>query len=59
MRASICSCQVAQEKINHDEFTVSEKRKNYMIKVGSLFGLCGRRRGWDVSREQHRNMYII
>ena len=20
------------------------------------FGLCGRRRGWDVSREQHRNM---
>ena len=23
------------------------------------FGLCGRRRGWDVSREQHRNMYSI
>ena len=23
------------------------------------FGLCGRRHGWDVSREQHRNMYII
>ena len=23
------------------------------------FGLCGRRRGWDVSREQHWNMYII
>ena len=22
-------------------------------------GLCGRRQGWDVSREQHRNMYII
>ena len=22
-------------------------------------GLYGRRRGWDVSREQHRNMYII
>ena len=21
--------------------------------------LCGRRRGWDVSREQHRNMYTI
>ena len=20
---------------------------------------CGRRRGWDVSREQHQNMYII
>ena len=23
------------------------------------FGLCGSRQGWDVSREQHRNMYII
>ena len=23
------------------------------------FGLCVRRRGWDVPREQHRNMYII
>ena len=23
------------------------------------FGLCERRQGWDVSREQHRNMYII
>ena len=23
------------------------------------FGLCGRSRGWDVSREQHWNMYII
>ena len=23
------------------------------------FGLCGRRWGWDVVREQHRNMYII
>ena len=24
-----------------------------------VYGLCGRRRGWDVSKEQHRNMYII
>ena len=23
------------------------------------FGLCERRRRWDVLREQHRNMYII
>ena len=23
------------------------------------FGLCGRRQGWDVLREQHRNIYII
>ena len=25
----------------------------------SFSGLCGRRRGWAVSREQHQNMYII
>ena len=29
------------------------------VKLKDTFGLCGRRRGWDVSREQHRNMYII
>ena len=23
------------------------------------FGLCERRQGWDVLREQHQNMYII
>ena len=27
--------------------------------IEQTFGLCGRRRGWDVSREQHRNMYNI
>ena len=27
--------------------------------VQQTFGLCGRRREWDVSREQHQNMYII
>ena len=27
--------------------------------IEQTFGLCGRRRGWDVSREQHGNMYII
>ena len=24
-----------------------------------IFGLCGNRQGWDVSRARHRNMYII
>ena len=33
-----------------------KKRHRY---TEQTFGLCGRRRGWDVSREQHRNMYII
>ena len=27
--------------------------------IEQSFRLCGRRRGWGVSREQHRNMYII
>ena len=27
--------------------------------IEQTFGLCGRRRVWDVSREQHQNMYII
>ena len=27
--------------------------------IEQSFRLCGRRRGWDVSREQHQNMYII
>ena len=27
--------------------------------IEQTFGLCGRRQGWDVSRKQHQNMYII
>ena len=27
--------------------------------IEQSFRLYGRRRGWDVSREQHRNMYTI
>ena len=27
--------------------------------IEQTFGLCGRRRGWDVSRGQHRDMHII
>ena len=41
----------------------SEELKSLLMKVTEeseqTFGLCGRRQGWDVSREQHRNMYII
>ena len=32
-----------------------KKRRNRFIEQS--FRLCGRRRGWDVSREQHQNMY--
>ena len=34
----------------------NRQRQRY---TDQTFGLCGRRRGWDVSNEQHRNMYII
>ena len=34
-----------------------EKKKHRFIEQS--FRLCGRRQGWDVSREQHRNMYTI
>ena len=34
------------------------KRDTYRC-IEQIFGLCGRRQGWDDLREQHRNMYII
>ena len=36
----------------------AEEKKRHRF-IEQSFRLCGRRRGWDVSREQHRNMYII
>ena len=41
---------------NNNPICKTEKRYRC---IEQTFGLCGRRRGWDVSREQHRNMYII
>ena len=35
-----------------------QKKKRHRF-IEQSFGLCGRRRGWDVSREQHLNMYTI
>ena len=51
-------------------FTLKMARKMVMITLYAKqkkrhrcteqnFGLCGGRWGWDVSREHHRNMYII
>ena len=37
--------------------TLHAKQKKRQRCTEQTFGLCGRR--WDVSREQHRNMYII
>ena len=37
----------------------NRKKKKIDRIIEQSFRLCGRRRGWDVSREQHRNMYII
>ena len=39
--------------------TLYAKQKKKHRCIEQTFGLCGRRRGWDVSREQHQNMYII
>ena len=39
--------------------TLYAKQKKRHRGTEQTFGLCGRRWGWDVSREQHRNMYII
>ena len=39
--------------------TLYAKQKKRHRCTEQTFGLSGRRRGWDVSREQHHNMYII
>ena len=39
--------------------TLYVKKKKIHRCTEQTFGLCGRRRGWDVSREQHRNMKQI
>ena len=39
--------------------TLYAKQKKRHRYTEQTFGLCGRRRGWDVSREQHQNMYIM
>ena len=35
-----------------------QNRKRHRC-IEQTLGLSGRRQGWDVSREQHQNMYII
>ena len=39
--------------------TLDAKQKKRHRCTEQTFGLCGRRQGWDVSREQHRHMFII
>ena len=39
--------------------TLYAKQKKRHMCIEQTVGLCGRRWGWDGSREQHRNMYII
>ena len=38
--------------------TLYAKQKKRHRCIEQSFGLWGRRRGWDVSREQHRNMLL-
>ena len=37
-------------------YAEQKKKKERDRFIEQSFGLCGRRRGWDVSREQHQNM---
>ena len=39
------------------QYAEQKKKKDRFIEQS--FRLCGRRQGWDVSREQHQNMYTI
>ena len=39
--------------------TLYAKQKKRHRCTRQTFGLCGRRRRWDVLREHHRDMYII
>ena len=39
--------------------TLYAKQKKRHTCTEQTFGLCRRRQGWDVLREQHGNMYII
>ena len=48
----ICKTEKEPQMYRTDFWTLGRVQK-------SLLQTFGRRRGWDVSREQHRNMYII
>ena len=39
--------------------TLYARQKKRHRCIEQIFGLCGRRWGWDDLREQHWNMYII
>ena len=39
--------------------TLSAKQKKRHRCTEQTFGLSGKKQGWDVSGEQHPNMYII
>ena len=40
-------------------FSIYAEHKKRHRFIEQSFRLCGRRRGWDVSREQHRNVYYL
>ena len=63
--ASITSWQIEGEKVETVTGFILGSPKSLLTVTVAMklkrqsFRLCGRRRGWDVSREQHRNMYSI
>ena len=44
--------------MEYNTLTLSAKQKKKHRCTEQNFGLCGRRQGWDVSREQHRNFIL-
>ena len=50
---------ICQSSYHCSTITLYAKQKKRHRCTEQTLGLCGRRRGWDVLREQHQNMYII
>ena len=50
--------EVTDKSVPYKAIQAKEENFIYIVKE-KILRLWGRRRGWDGSREQHRNMYII
>ena len=54
--SELFTLKMARKMVTITQYAKQKKRHRC---TQQTVGLCGGRRGWDVSREQHRNMYII
>ena len=53
--SELFTLKMARKMVTITQYAKQKKRHRC---TQQTFGLSGGRRGWDVSREQHRNMYI-